>query len=84
MKSAFLAMLGMICLVLSACGDETPPTAAEPQPTDPREQQARKAQALDAVGYDGAAVENQLKQQIHTSDAQQQQRDDARRAAGGQ
>lgn len=83
MKPALFATLGMITLVLSACGDEAQATVGEPQPTDPREQQARKAQALDAVGYDGAAVENQLKQQIHTSDAQQQQRDDARRAAGG-
>jgi hypothetical protein len=82
--SRTVSVLATAGLLLVGCGEDPATTASAPQPTDPREQQARKARALDAVGYDGAAVEQQLRQQITTTDAQQQQLDEARRAAGGQ
>jgi hypothetical protein len=70
-------------VALCGCGEDPPPTPT-PQSTDPRAEQARAAQALNAVGYDGAAVEQNLLRTITTQDDQQAQRDAARRAAAGE
>ena len=83
MKPSALFLFGAL-LGASGCGEEAPPTTAAPQPTDQRAQQARKAQTLDAVGYDGAAVEQTLLRTIKTNDDQQAQRDAARNAAAGE
>jgi hypothetical protein len=79
------AALPLLLLALAGCGDEPKPqaqqTPAEPPPADAREREIRKARALDAVGYDGAGVERQLRKTIATQDAQQKRLEEAAKAA---
>jgi hypothetical protein len=74
-----------LLFALAGCGDEPKPqaqqTPAEPPPADAREREVRKARALDAVGYDGAGVERQLRKTIATQDAQQKRLEEAAKAA---
>jgi hypothetical protein len=82
MRRTIPALLPAV-LVLAGCGDDPQPQQQQPPPaTDAREHELRKARALDAVGYDGEALERQLRQTIATQEEQQKRLDEAAKAAG--
>ena len=69
--TAWLSTVGVVALLLTGCGDEPPkPPKDEPKT---REEQLAPIGALDAVGYDGEAVKNQVRKTLEIHDAQQKQ-----------
>jgi hypothetical protein len=83
--SCSILIVGSIALV--GCGDEPAPTSqAKPDapaaPTSERERLINNTQAASAVGYDGDAVKRSVQGMVNTTDRQQQQLDEATKAAG--
>jgi len=79
--TAWLSTMSAVALLITGCGEEPPKSAKEGPKT--REEQLAPIGAVNAVGGDGQAVQNQLRQVLEANDANQKRLEDEIRRQNG-